>query len=499
MLDYLNKRPMLSSSIVTVISAFAMIYSQISAFLIGIFISFILGFLIIKKSQKLIALVLLFVVFLSMFFECSKVQKLMNTNIKEENCLFAVCNINFEGEDYCYAEVEVIESQRLKKGTKISVSYDYRGLSMGDIIKADIETSPLKQNSYKNINYSKEIFLNGSLEEIEKTGEKDFILGFIGKTRKYIENSFLKNMGYDEAATFSALILGKKDYFTDEFNENIKRSGVSHVMVVSGMHLAIVVSFFLSVFNKIFYNRYIKAVVMVATVLFMTALCGFSLSMLRAGVTYILIALSQAIKRESTPENTLGTAVMIILALSPFAILNIGFQLSVLATFGILVIALPVINLLKGKVKSKIVMGLISCAITSVSAMLVCLPVLIYFFSSLSIVAVITNLLISSAVTLAISLGIIGLAAGLIFPTISGGILYIASFVIKYINFCMNKIGSLPFAMIKVPSWTSLIAVAIILGVFWVMLSCKVRNDMLKSKERLEKIKREGGRILKWR
>jgi hypothetical protein len=52
--------------------------------------------------------------------------------------------------------------------------------------------------------------------------------------------------------------------------------------------------------------------------------------------------------------------------------------------------------------------------------------------------------------------------------------------------------------MIEVPRWTALIAVAIILG-FWFMLSCKVRNNMLKLKIREEKIIREGGRTLKWR
>ena len=499
MLDYLFKRPMLLGGIITVVSAFALIYLRISAFLIGISIALAIGFLIIKKSEKLIAAVLVFMVFISMFIGSLKAERLMNTNIKEENCLFAVCDITVENEDYSFAEVEVIKSERLEKGTKLSVIYDYRGLSMGDIIEANIITSPLKQNSYRNIYYSKGIFLSASLEEVIKTDERDFILSFVGRTRKYIENSFFRNMGYDEAATFSALIFGEKDFFTNEFNDNIKRAGVSHVMVVSGMHLAIFVSFFLKLTKGIFYNRYIRAITMILTVIFMIALCGFSLSMLRAGVTYILIALSLCLKRESTSENTLSAAVMIILAISPFAILNIGFQLSVLATFGILVIAVPIINSLKEIFENKIIMGLVACAITSISAMITCLPVLIYAFSSVSLVGVITNLLVSSAVTIALSLGIIGLMVGLVSPAISGGVLYIASFVIKYINMCINKMGSLPFAMIEVPRWTALIAVAIILGVFWFMLSCKVRNNMLKLKIREEKIIREGGRTLKWR
>ena len=499
MLGYLFKRPTLLGGIITVFSAFALIYSKISALLIAVSITLAIGFLIIKNSKKLIVAVMIFIVFLSMFFACSKAEKVINTNIKEENCLFTVCDISYESEDYCIAEVEVIKSESLKKGTKISAIYNFRGLLMGDIIEADIKTLPLKQNEYRNIYYSKGIFLSASLEEISKTNEKDLILNFVGKVRGYIENSFFNNMGYDEAATFSALIFGEKEYFTDEFNDNIKRTGVSHVMVVSGMHLAIFVSFFLNITNRLFYNRYIKAVTMVLAVLFMTAICGFSLSMLRAGVTYILIALALVLKRESTPENTLGGAVMLILAVSPFAVLNIGFQLSVLATFGILVIAVPVINFLGERVKNKLVMGIVACAITSISAMLTCLPVLIYAFSLVSLIGVITNLLISSAVTLAISLGIMGLIGGLVSSVFSEGILYIASYLIKYINISINKMGSVSFAMIEVPSWTAIIAVAVILGVFWVMLSCKVGNNMLKSKVREEKIKREGGRTLKWR
>ena len=143
MLDYLFKRPMLLGGIITVVSAFALIYSRTSAFLIGISIALAIGFLIIKKSEKLIAAVLVFMVFISMFIGSLKAERLMNTNIKEENCLFAICDITFESEDYSFAEVEVIKSERLEKGTKLSVIYDYRGLSMGDIIEADIIASPL--------------------------------------------------------------------------------------------------------------------------------------------------------------------------------------------------------------------------------------------------------------------------------------------------------------------------------------------------------------------
>lgn len=500
MLKYFYNRPMLISAILCIVLSITAFYSKLLTLIAGIVVSLFIAFLIIYKKVNITVVFMVILMLVSLVFNNARIGKLERKDKAQDRGLAVVSAINYEGEQYSLAELEIIESKSLGKGYKLSVLYKEKKLNIGDIIEADFKISKTDEK-YKKSYFSKGIYLTATAENINKTGEKDFILKAVGKTRSYIKDTLFSNMGYSEAATLSALLFGDDSYFTDEFYINVRRSGVSHVMVVSGMHLAVLVTFFLYFTNKIFYNRYFKAISMVAVVLFMIALCGFTMSMLRAGVTYLLMALAIALKRDSTPENTLAAAVTIILIFSPFAILSLGFQLSVLSTFGLLVIALPITNYIRENeiIKSKTLLTIFSMALTSLSATLITLPVLIYYYGEISIVSVITNLLISNAVTLAIWIGVIGVFVNLIFPYFAGFVLYLDQAVIKYINFLINKIGSLSFAVIEVPKITALFVLILILIIFWLLLACKVKRDMLKLEKMREKIKEEGGKVLKWR
>ena len=183
-----------------------------------------------------------------------------------------------------------------------------------------------------------------------------------------------------------ALLTGDRSYFSDTFYNNVKAAGVAHVMVVSGMHLAVIVSFLTYFLNKLFYNRYLKAFIIFITVIAIFAVCGFTMSMLRAGITYILIALALLLNRQSKSENNLGTAVSVILLFNPLIVFNVAFQLSVLSTFGILVVAIPIIEFITQNkiIKLRPLSALTSSAIISVSALLFTLPVTILVFGYVS-------------------------------------------------------------------------------------------------------------------
>ena len=86
---------------------------------------------------------------------------------------------------------------------------------------------------------------------------------------------------------------------------------------------------------------------MVFVTISVMAICGFTMSILRAGITYFLMALALLLNRENTSENTLGFAVCLIYLANPFAVFSLSFQLSVLSTFAILVVAIPVIDTLR--------------------------------------------------------------------------------------------------------------------------------------------------------
>ena len=350
---------------------------------------------------------------------------------------------------------------------------------------------------FKNSYYSEKIFVNGYIKEFIDTGENDEILAVVDKVRKHIKSKILKYYDFSEGATVMALVTGNRSYFTDDFYSNVKSAGVAHVMVVSGMHLSVMVALFLFLSNKFFYNRYLKAITIFVVTVVLTAICGFTMSILRAGITYLLLALALIINRESTPENTLGCAVTVILFSNPFAVFNIAFQLSVLSTFAIIVVALPITEYVSqnGIIKSKILLSLFSAVLISISALIFTAPVTVYFFGYLSNVSVVTNLLISAPASVAMILCVLGF----LFPFAEGLLFYLSEIIVSYMNAVINYFGSLPFAITILPKYTAFIFLAVIITVLWILLACKKRKSMLKLKEIRAKKSKERSKRIKWR
>ena len=357
-------------------------------------------------------------------------------------------------------------------------------------------------DEYKAMDYAEKIYLTGYAESTalkQRAGEP--VLAAVGKLRNYITETLFSNMDYKEAATLNAVVYGDRSYISEEFYAHIKSAGVSHVMVVSGMHLAIIVSLVTSLCERFIYNGYLKGFVIFITVLFMAALCGFTKSIVRAGVCYIIYAVGVAIKRDNTPENTLGGAVSLILAVSPFTVFSISFQLSALSTLGIVAAAMPLNSAVKEAYLKNhgIAAALFSAISVTVFALIFTLPVTVYFFGYISSVSVITNLLIGEVITVALTVTVIGLVLYAVVPMIGEGVLAFAGLAAKYINYVIDRFGSLGFAAASFGEGAFPVSLILFFAVPAVLFACQKRADMLKLKAMNKKIMREGGKKLLWR
>ncbi len=502
-IDYLLKRPMLFCAIIC--SIIVILGARIPLALIFITVTFIIILLFLVSynttPQFFIVIVLSLVTVCSTVLSLSKIQKLSSLDKTECKAELTVTEITYSGSGYFCADVVINKSDVLNKGTKLSVSYYDGRLKMGDIAKADIVLSKIN-GSYKMDYYSRNIFLSASVESYEILKDKsNLFYKSISLLRGYIKETALKFIPYNESATLIALLLGDRTYFSNEFYNNVKRSGVSHVMVVSGLHLTIFVTLFTAVINKYFYNRYLRAFLQLCVVFLLTSVCGFTMSMLRAGVMYVIVSIGLIIKRKSVSENALGAAVSSVLAVTPFAVFNVAFQLSVLSTFGIVAVALPTDRYIKQNniIKFSVLRGLLSSVIISLSATLLTLPIVIYVFGFVSTVGVITTLIITYPVTFSIWISVIGLIVNLFIPSFSKVIFIPCGYLLKFTNYIINKMGKLPFAVIYTDKICVCVAIGVIIIIFCVLLACKKRLNMLKLKEMRRKIIKEGGRVLKWR
>lgn len=501
MRDYLKKRPMLLCGALSVICSAVSLTSDTLFVIACVAVSLMLALTILFKARA--ELILVFFMLIPLMINTVKLRADINKSEKTDQmtvaCRLCICDITYESNDFCVAEAEILSGQ-LEKGSKLSLTYSDTELYVGQVVEAKLKLRNI-DSEYRDIYYSKKIFLRGSMSDIKAVPEyDDFVLTEVQKVRQYIKDTLFSNMGYNEASTLCALTFGDNSYFTDEFYSNVKGAGVSHVMVVSGMHLSILVMLFTAVFEKIFYNRYFKAFCMVLITMFLTALCGFTMSMLRAGVTYILMALALVIKRPNNCENTLGAAVSLILTVSPNAVLSAAFQLSVASTFGILCVALPIMKYITESelIKSTVVNSIISAVLVTLSALVLTLPIVIRLFGYVSNVSVITNLLISYAVTLVLWLSVTALIINLFMPFVASVVFIICSAVTKYINWVINYFGSQEISVTIVPEKYWIWAVAVIILIFWVLIACKNRRYMIKLEQMDKKISEESGASVKW-
>ena len=134
-----------------------------------------------------------------------------------------------------------------------------------------------------------------------------------------------------------ALLLGERDRLDPQIRLDFSRIGISHILSLSGMHLAILVaalSFLLKLFKI---GKRIRLIINCIFCLAFMALTGFPSSVLRAGLMLIISSLVYLLSGSRDSITSLSIAAMIIIVISPYAVFDIGLWLSVIATFGILV------------------------------------------------------------------------------------------------------------------------------------------------------------------
>lgn len=152
-----------------------------------------------------------------------------------------------------------------------------------------------------------------------------------------------------EAGLIRAIALGDNSRLSQEDISNFRQLGVSHILVVSGLHMTALAGFLHLLFRK---TAAVKAVrnLLTGLVLFVfLALTGFSPSACRGAAMYGVILVADSFGRPADSLNSLGLAVLLVCLGDPFSGGDMGFALSVLATLGILLAYRPLYGMLLGK------------------------------------------------------------------------------------------------------------------------------------------------------
>ena len=132
-----------------------------------------------------------------------------------------------------------------------------------------------------------------------------------------------------------ALVTGNRDSLSDPFTSSLQRTGLSHTVAVSGMHVAFLAGALSLLLGR---GRRSTALVLIPLVLLFMTVAGSTPSVVRASVMILMLEIAPLFDRERDGPTALGFALLLILIQNPFAAAHVGLQLSFLAVAGILLL-----------------------------------------------------------------------------------------------------------------------------------------------------------------
>ena len=281
------------------------------------------------------------------------------------------------------------------------------------------------------------------IEAVNPSNTLSTSLAVINNLRQKLISLFSKTLPAPYSSLLMGIIFGIKEQMPKDFSDNLRTSGVFHVIAASGMNVTLIGGF-ISTVLAFFLKRQIAIILSIAGIIFYAVLAGLEASIIRASIMGILVFSSQIMGRQTLAANGLFLAGFVMLFISPNLVSDIGFQLSFASTVGILYIKrLP----------------------TTVAAQIATLPILLANFGTYSIYSVLVNGLVLWTVPILMMVGGIGAILGLSLETLGQLLIYLCYPLLLYFESVVRIFGRMGgIITLQALSWQFIVGYYCLLG-----------------------------------
>lgn len=246
------------------------------------------------------------------------------------------------------------------------------------------------------------------------------------------------------------LLLGIQQALGADLNTAFKRTGITHMVVLSGYNVMIVAMFLMYMLTAILPLR-TRTIVGIGAMIVFAILVGLSATVVRATIMSVLYLIGQATARNYVVLRGLFFAGAVMLLTNPYLLVyDVGFQLSFMATFGLIAVS-PHLEQFLTRVPT--FAGVRGFLLATLATQLTVLPILLYQMGQCSLVAVIVNVLVLPAVPAAMMLTFLTGLAAMVAAPLALPFAYGAYVVLSYILTIAVWFSSLPFAAVVVPGF----------------------------------------------
>ncbi|MGH7175853.1 MAG: DNA internalization-related competence protein ComEC/Rec2, partial [Tepidisphaeraceae bacterium] len=309
-------------------------------------------------------------------------------------------------------------------------------------------------------------------------------------SRRLLAQGFTAAQSLDHAL-LRALLLGDRDPELRDVQDQFRRTGTSHHLAISGMHIAVLAGFVLLVARFLRLRPRIALAVMGAFAVVYGIAALPSPPVVRSILLCLLIALGSAARRTIDPFQLLAVSVLAMLIYSPLDAFNAGFQLSFGTVLGLMIFTRPLIAWWRrvrgeeafppsgrqgalsraGLMGESMFAGVFAAALV---AWVVSMPLVAYHFEQLNPWAIPASIILGPIVFVALISGLAKIVLSLLFPSLSGAWATMSAAPIAFMRTVLSWLAQLPwsdFPLPAMPLWTLAIIYALLLAL---LLPCPV-------------------------
>jgi competence protein ComEC len=353
------------------------------------------------------------------------------------------------------------QGREVLRGGGVEVFAADLSIGVGDRVMVDGEISH-PQIGEDGFDYSRYLATKRISALVEATSVKPVgeERGWIGQLHRRTDVALGYGLRPREAALVRGMLLGDRSLMPEQLEKAFQRSGITHVLAISGQHVAILAAVIYYAIRIFAIPPPIRALLTMSLMWLYILIAGAPPSAIRAGVVATFVLAAPLLGRQVSPLHFMSTMLTVVLSYNPELIFSTGFQLSVAAVFGILLLTKPLkslvnITLLRPlKSPPAQLSNLIS---VSLAAQIATSPIVAATFEEVSIVGVLTNLIAVPLSGPILVLGLLGSLAGNINPLLAYPLNACNGFLVTILIQTAKGAASLPFASVTTPGVTPLL------------------------------------------
>jgi len=292
----------------------------------------------------------------------------------------------------------------------------------------------------------------------------------------FIKKKFVSNLNQllpePQASFLNGLLLGARRSIPQDVMEAFSRTGTTHIVAISGYNITIIAVIFDGILSSLYVKRQKRLGLIVLGILFFVIISGAQASIVRAALMGYLVLIAVNFGRLSQITNAIIlTGALIILYNPKILVFDVGFQLSFLATMGLVYLS-PYLKKYLFFLPEKLAIQ--ESATQTMAAIIMTTPIILYNFGRLSVIAPLANILVLPAIPITMALGFIAGLVSFILPIAAQIISWLAWFWLSYILWVIKILASFDLASLEIGEFSiGLVVMFYVAIVLWIRFDAR--------------------------